>query len=419
MDMVETLLTALFSQGAFANATPGKLIMIIVGIVFIVLAVRKNYEPFLLVPIGFGIIVGNIPFQEGLDVGIYEPGTVFNTFFQGVMKGLYPPIIFLGVGAMTDFSAMLSNPKLIMLGAAAQLGIFTTFCLGVGILPSIFASDPTLMKGIVDAVQVGPDGVSAVYNASDITASVIAEASQKLSAAIGIIGGADGPTSIFVASKLAPTYLGAIAVAGYSYMALIPVVQPPVVHMLTTKSQRLRQMKARPPVSKRMLMIFPVMGFILTSSLAPGALPLLGMLFFGNFLKECGVTDRLGKTACNALLDIITIVLGMSVGMSTDASRFLTPVSLAIFGMGAAAFAFSTAGGVLFAHIMNLFLPEDEKVNPIIGAAGVSAVPGAARVAHVIGTTEDPSNFLITHAMAPNVAGVIGSAVAAGIFLSM
>ncbi|MDR2869488.1 MAG: sodium ion-translocating decarboxylase subunit beta [Deferribacteraceae bacterium] len=373
-----TVLLNLLQSGAFYNFTFGNLIMVVVGIGFITFAVKKQYEPLLLVPIGFGIIVGNIPVGAILmeDVGIYEAGTVFNIFYQGVLEGWYPPLIFLGVGVLTDFSAMLSNPKLILLGAAAQLGIFMTFIMAIGL------------------------GFT-----------------QSESGAIAIIGGADGPTSIFLAGKLADHYLGPIAIAAYSYMALIPVIQPPVIRLLTSRKERLIRMKPSKMVSKRMLIMFPVVCFIITASLAPGALTLLGMLFFGNFLRECGVTDRLAGTAKTALIDIITIVLGLSVGISTQADRFLTVESVMIFGMGAFAFAVSTAGGVIFAKIMNLFLKD--KINPIIGAAGVSAVPGAARVCQIVGAEEDPTNYLITHAMAPNVAGVIGSAVAAGVFLAM
>jgi oxaloacetate decarboxylase beta subunit len=349
--------------------------MLFVGMLFVALAISKNYEPLLLVPIGFGIILGNIPFIPGMEIGLYEEGSVLNILYNGVEKGWYPPLIFLGVGALTDFSAMLSYPRLIVLGAAAQMGIFITFMLGI---------------------------------AFGFT--------QETSAAISIIGGADGPTSIFLASKMAPQYLGAISIAAYSYMAMIPLIQPPIVKLLTTKKERLIRMKPSKPVSKRMRVMFPVFGFIITACFVPGAITLLGMLFFGNLLKESGVTDRLANTAKTAFIDIITILLGLTVGASTDASRFLTPESIKIFVMGAFAFAFSTAGGVMFAKIMNLFVKD--KINPIIGAAGVSAVPAAARVAHVMASREDPTNFLIMHAMAPNVAGVIGSAVAAGIFLA-
>ena len=362
-------------SGAFYNFTWGNFFMLIVGAIFVTLAITKNYEPLLLLPIGFGIIIGNIPFAAGMEIGIYEEGSVLSILYSGVERGWYPPLIFLGVGALTDFSAMLSYPRLIILGAAAQVGIFATFILGIAFgFP------------------------------------------QQTSAAISIIGGADGPTSIFLASKMAPEYLGAIAIAAYSYMAMIPLIQPPVVKLLTTRKERLIRMKPSKPVSKRMRVIFPVVGFVITACIAPGAIILLGMLFLGNLLKESGVTDRLANTAKTAFIDIVTILLGVTVGASTDASRFLTPESIKIFIMGACAFALSTAGGVIFAKIMNLFVKE--KINPIIGAAGVSAVPAAARVAHVLAAKEDPTNFLIMHAMAPNVAGVIGSAVAAGVFLA-
>ncbi len=270
---------------------------------------------------------------------------------------------------------MLSNPRLILLGAAAQAGIFLTFA-------------GSLLLG---------------FPAKD-------------AAAIGIIGGADGPTAIFLAGRLAPHLLGAIAVAAYSYMALVPVIQPPIIRLLTTRKERLIRMKPSPPVSKRIRIIFPIVAFILCASIAPGAISLLGFLFFGNILKESGVTERLAKTARNALIDTVTILLGLCVGASTDASRFLTPASLKIAALGAISFCVATAAGVLFAKLMNLV--SHDKINPIIGAAGVSAVPDSARVCQMVGAREDPQNFLIMHAMAPNVAGVIGSAVAAGVFLS-
>ena len=361
--------------GAFANMTWGNLIMLAVGCFFIWLAIAKDYEPLLLVPIGFGILIGNVPFREGMQIGIYEEGSVLSILYDGVRRGYYPPLIFLGIGAMTDFSAMLSNPKLVLLGAAAQLGIFST---------------------LLGAIALGFDAPRA--------------------AAIGIIGGADGPTAIFLSSKLAPEYLGAIAIAAYSYMALVPVIQPPIIRLLTSRKERLIRMRPSRPVSHRTRILFPIIGFLLTVFVAPGALALLGMLFFGNLLKECGVTERLAKTARSAFIDIITILLGVSVGASTDASRFLTPESIKIFALGAAAFAIATAGGVLFAKAMNLVLKD--KINPIIGAAGVSAVPDSARVAQIVGAEEDPTNFLIMHAMAPNVAGVVGSAVVAGVLLA-
>ncbi len=361
--------------GAFGNFSWGNLCMLIVGGVFLWLAITKDYEPLLLVPIGFGVLIGNIPFQAGMKLGIYEPGSVLSILYQGVVQGYYPPLIFLGIGAMTDFSSLLSNPRLVLLGAAAQGGIFLTF---------------------VGAIFLGFD---------------LHEA-----AAIGIIGGADGPTAIFLSSQLAPELLGAIAIAAYSYMALVPVIQPPIIRLLTTREERLIRMRPSRPVSRRTRMLFPVIAFLITAFVAPGSIPLLGMLFFGNLLKESGVTERLAKTARSAFIDIVTILLGVTVGASTDASKFLTPQSVMIFGLGAASFCVATACGVLFAKGMNLFTKD--KINPIIGAAGVSAVPDSARVCQMEGAREDPQNFLIMHAMAPNVAGVIGSAVAAGVLLA-
>ena len=350
-------------------------IMLIVGCIFLYLAIAKQYEPLLLVPIGFGIIVGNIPADPILEMGIYDHNSVLGFLYKGVEMGIYPPLIFLGVGAMTDFSSMLSQPRLMLLGAAAQLGVFITF---IG----------SLFLGFT----------------------------LKEAAAIGIIGGADGPTSIFVASKLAKDYLPVITLAGYSYMALVPVLQPPVIRLLTTKKERMIKMPPSKPVSKRMRVMFPIFTFIIVSMIDPGALILIGMLCFGNLLRESGVTERLAKTARTVVIDAVVIILGLTVGASTQADKFLTPSSLKIFALGAFAFCVATAGGVLFAKIMNLFTKN--KINPIIGAAGVSAVPLAARVCQVEGAKADPSNFLIMHAMAPNVAGVIGSAVAAGVFIS-
>lgn len=361
--------------GAIGNLSWGNLAMILVGCAFIYLAIAKDYEPLLLVPIGFGILIGNVPMRAGMGIGIYEPNSVLSILYLGVRQGWYPPLIFLGIGAMTDFSSLISNPRLVLLGAAAQAGIFLTF---------------------IGAILLGFD--------------------LRHAAAIGIIGGADGPTAIFLSSKMAPDYLGAIAIAAYSYMALVPVIQPPIVKLLTTREERLIRMRPSRPVSKRTRMLFPVVAFLLTTGLAPGAVPLLGLMFFGNLLKESGVTERLAATARTALIDIITILLGVTVGASTDASQFLTPQSIQIFALGAASFAVATAAGVLFARLMNVFIKE--KINPIIGAAGVSAVPDSARVCQMLGAREDPTNFLIMHAMAPNVAGVIGSAVAAGVFLA-
>jgi oxaloacetate decarboxylase beta subunit len=363
----------------FANVTPGHIIMISVGLVFIYLAIKKEFEPLLLIPIGFGIIIGNIPFIEniGLQLGIYEEGSVLNYLYQGVLKGIYPPLIFLGIGAMTDFSTLLSNPKLMLLGAAAQVGIFLTF---------------------IAALALGFP--------------------QDQAASIGIIGGADGPTAIFLSSKLASEIIGPIAIAAYSYMALVPVIQPPIIKAFTTEKERKIKMKPPRAVSQREKILFPVIGLILTTFISPGALPLLGMLFFGNLLKESGVTRRLANTASNALIDIVTILLGLTVGASTQATTFLTPDSISIFILGAVSFAIATAGGVIFARIMNLFLKDGNKINPMIGAAGVSAVPDSARVVQNLGLKEDPSNYLLMHAMAPNVSGVIGSAVAAGILMA-
>ncbi len=360
----------------FANIELGNIIMMIVGVIFITLAIKKHYEPLLLVPIGFGVIVGNIPEIEGLTISVYQPGSVLSYIYFGVAQGVFPPLIFLGIGAMTDFSTMLANPKLILLGAAAQVGIFLTYW---------------------GALQIGFTPAEA--------------------GAIGIIGGADGPTAIFVSVLLAPHLLGAIAIAAYSYMALVPVIQPPVMKMLTTRDERRIRMAKPREVSQQEKIVFPIIGFLVSALIAPGALPLLGMLFYGNLLKESGVTERLARTARTSMIDIVTILLGFSVGTSTQAQTFLTSQSLGIFALGAASFAVATASGVLFAKFMNLFLHD--KINPLIGAAGVSAVPDSARVAQMVGQEEDPQNFLLMHAMAPNVAGVIGSAVAAGVLIKM
>lgn len=368
-----------FKYTAFPHFTIGHLIMISVALAFIYLAIAKDYEPLLLVPIGFGILIGNIPFLEGanLQIGIYEPGSVMSYLYFGVLKGIYPPLIFLGIGAMTDFSTLLSNPKLLLLGAAAQLGIFGAYMIALvlGYLP-------------------------------------------EQAAAIGIIGGADGPTAIFLASKLAPELVGAIAVSAYSYMALVPVIQPPIMKLLTTDKERLIRMKPPRAVSKLEKVLFPIVGLILTTLMVPSAMPLLGMLFFGNLLKESGVTKRLADTAKGSLIDIVTILIGLTVGASTQATTFLTAKSVGIFGLGAVSFMVATFGGVMFAKFMNLFLKEGNKINPLIGNAGVSAVPDSARVSQVVGLQYDNTNHLLMHAMAPNVAGVIGSAVAAGILLS-
>ncbi|MCQ2272451.1 MAG: sodium ion-translocating decarboxylase subunit beta [Bacteroidales bacterium] len=366
-----------FDYSGFANCEPGNLIMIVVGLIFITLAIVKEYEPMLLIPIGFGIILGNIPFTDGLQVGVYENGSVLNYLYFGVLKGVYPPLIFLGIGAMTDFSALISNPKLILIGAAAQCGIFAAYAaaLALGFTP----------------MEAG---------------------------AIGIIGGADGPTAIFISSKLAPSLMGAIAISAYSYMALVPVIQPPIMRLLTTPKERLIRMRPPRAVSHREKVMFPLLCILLTAFLVPTGLPLLGMLFFGNLLKESSVTKRLANTASNALIDIVTILIGLTVGCSTQASTFLKWQSVEIFILGAFSFVIATACGVLFVKIFNLFLKEGNKINPLIGNSGVSAVPDSARVSNVEGLKYDKTNYLLMHAMGPNVAGVIGSAVAAGILLS-
>ena len=361
----------------FANMTVSHIIMICIGIIFITLGIVKEWEPLLLVPIGFGIIIGNIPMFPGLNIGVYEDGSVLNTLYQGVRMGWYPPLIFLGIGAMTDFSALISQPRLMLIGAAAQIGIFGAYLLSI-----LFGFAPN---------EAG---------------------------AIGIIGGADGPTAIFLSSKLAPDLMGAIAVSAYSYMALVPVIQKPIMLLLTTKKERLIEMPAPRVVSQREKIIFPIIGFILTAFIVPSGLPLLGMLFFGNLLKESGVTRRLAETARGPLIDVTTILIGLTVGASTQADKFLTGRSLMIFGLGLTSFIIATTAGVLFVKFWNLFLKEGRKINPLIGNAGVSAVPDSARVSEVVGREINPKNHLLMHAMAPNVAGVIGSAVAAGILLS-
>ena len=361
----------------FANITWQHLVMILIGIAFITVAFKKDWEPLLLVPIGFGIIIGNIPFVSGLQIGIYEPGSVMNILYQGVQKGWYPPLIFLGIGAMTDFSSLISQPRLLLIGAAAQIGIFGAYII---------------------AMHMG-------FTPAE-------------SGAIGIIGGADGPTAIFLSSKLAPHLMGAIAVSAYSYMALVPVIQRPIMLLMTTKKERLIRMKTPRTVSQKEKIIFPIVGFIITALIVPSGMPLLGMLFFGNLLKESGVTKRLAETARGPLIDVVTILIGVTVGCSTQADVFLTGSSVKIFALGLMSFVIATVCGVGFAKIMNLFCKEGNKINPLIGNAGVSAVPDAARVSQNVGRESDPNNHLLMHAMAPNVAGVIGSAVAAGILLS-
>jgi len=377
MNTVIESLQQFLQYTGFANMTWQHIVMIAIGIAFITVAIIKDWEPLLLVPIGFGMIIGNIPFTEGLKIGIYETGSVMNILYQGVQQGWYPPLIFLGIGAMTDFSSLISQPRLLLIGAAAQVGIFGAY---------------------VVAMHMG-------FTPAE-------------SGAIGIIGGADGPTAIFLSSKLAPHLMGAIAVSAYSYMALVPVIQRPIMLLLTTKKERLIRMKTPRPVSQKEKIIFPIVGFILTALIVPSGMPLLGMLFFGNLLKESGVTKRLAETARGPLIDVVTILIGVTVGCSTQADVFLTGSSVKIFFLGLMSFVIATTCGVLFAKFMNLFCKEGNKINPLIGNAGVSAVPDAARVSQNVGREFDKNNHLLMHAMAPNVAGVIGSAVAAGILLS-
>lgn len=374
--MFDQLISFLTNTGYYFIAQDFRyVIMILVGSVFLYLGIAKKYEPLLLVPIAFGIIVGNVPFFKGFGLGVYEDNSVFHYLYFGVTTGLYPSIVFLGLGAMTDFSSLLAQPKLMLLGAAAQMGVFFTLlgALFLGFLP-------------------------------------------KEAASIAIIGGADGPTSIFLTAKLAPHLIGPIAIAAYSYMALIPVIQPPIMRLLTSRDERLIHMEDLREVSRTEKLIFPILGVLLCCLLAPTALPLLGMLFFGNLMKECGVVDRLAQTARTSVIDTATIFLGFCVGLSTQADVFLTPKSLLIFFLGAVAFSLATGSGIIFAKIMNLFLKK--KINPLLGAAGVSAVPGSAREVHLMGQHEDPTNYLLMHAMACNSSGVIGSAIAAGVLWS-
>src|SRR5574344_571859 len=381
MDFINFIIQNFFdflTYTGFANAEIGNLIMIVVGIFFIWLAIKKDFEPLLLVPIGLGIILGNIPFKgdAGLEIGLYEDNSVLNIFYQGVKLGWYPPLVFLGIGAMTDFGALIANPKLMLIGAAAQFGIFGAYMIALAM-----GFEPNQAAGIA------------------------------------IIGGADGPTAIFLSSKLSPNLMGAIAVCAYSYMALVPVIQPSIMKLLTTKKQREIKMEPARAVSQTEKMLFPIVGLLITTFIVPSGLPLLGMLFFGNLLKESTKTTRLAKTAGNALNDIVLMLLGLTVGCSTQASEFLTLATVKIFALGAFAFIIATASGVIFVHVMNLFLPKNQQINPLIGNAGVSAVPMSARISQNEGLKADPHNYLLMHAMGPNVAGVIGSAVAAGVLL--
>ncbi|MDI3534269.1 MAG: carboxybiotin decarboxylase [Thermosediminibacterales bacterium] len=383
--MIQKLMMFIDSTG-FMHLTLGHIIMILISLSLLYLAIVKKYEPLLLVPIGFGMLLTNLPLtglmaepimeigKEGLHVK--QIGGLLYYLFQGDELGIFPPLIFMGVGAMTDFGPLIANPKSILLGAAAQFGIFTTF---------------------IGAIFLG-------YTFQE-------------AASIGIIGGADGPTAIFLASRLAPHMLGPIAVAAYSYMALVPIIQPPIMKLLTTKQERQIKMEQLRPVSKQEKIIFPIIVTIMVSLFLPPAAPLIGMLMLGNLFRECGVTNRLSDTAQNALINIVTIFLGVTVGATASAERFLNWKTIGIIALGLAAFAVGTAAGVILAKIMNKL--TGGKINPLIGSAGVSAVPMAARVSQVVGQQELPGNFLLMHAMGPNVAGVIGSAVAAGVMLSV
>jgi len=372
---MEHLNTLWINTGLY-QITYGQTIMLLVGLLLLYLAIVKKFEPLLLLPIGFGAVLSNIP---AANIAV-EGGILYHFYNVGIGSGVFPLLIFMGVGAMTDFGPLLANPKTLLLGAAAQFGIFAT------VLGAIF-----------------------------FTTIGVFDFSLKQAAAIGIIGGADGPTSIYVASMLAPELLGAIAVASYSYMALVPLIQPPIMKLLTTQEERKIEMKQLREVSKAEKIVFPVMLLILVALLLPDAAPLLGMFAFGNLMKESGVVDRLSDTAQNALINIVTIFLGLAVGSKLMAESFLKFDTIGILLLGMVAFAIGTASGVLMAKLMNLL--SKNKVNPLIGSAGVSAVPMAARVSNKVGLEANPHNFLLMHAMGPNVAGVIGSAIAAGIMI--
>ncbi|WP_195282581.1 sodium ion-translocating decarboxylase subunit beta [Harryflintia acetispora] len=374
LDMFLGTIKDIALNSGFANITGGQALMLIVACVLLYLAIVKKFEPLLLLPIAFGMLLANIP-VAGLSA--HNEGSLIYYIYQGVKMGIYPPLIFLGIGTMTDFGPLIANPKSFILGAAAQLGIFLTFFMA-------------LASGQFTPQEAG---------------------------SIGIIGGADGPTAIFTTSKLAPHLLGPIAVAAYSYMALVPVIQPPIMKLLTTKKERSIVMEQLRPVTQREKIIFPILVTIVVSFIVPDATALVGMLMLGNLMKESGVVDRLVKTAGNEMMNIITILLGISVGATTTAETFLTLQTLLIVVLGVIAFGFGTAGGVIFGKIM--CWATKGKVNPLIGSAGVSAVPMAARVSQKVGQQENPSNFLLMHAMGPNVAGVIGSAVAAGVLINI
>ena len=383
-------LNNLWLSSGLSQVQSGQLFMMFVGLGLLFLAIRKGFEPLLLVPIGFGTVLANIP-GAGFDAApVYDAlghlespgGLLYYIYHVGIETGLFPLIIFMGVGAMTDFGPLLANPRTLLLGAAAQVGIFTT---------------------VIGAVALGHFGILD-FNIRD-------------AASIGIIGGADGPTAIFVTSKLSPELLGPIAVAAYSYMALVPIIQPPIMKAMTTKAEREIKMEQLRPVSAVEKIIFPLTLLVLVGAFLPDAAPLLGMFCFGNLMRECGVVHRLSDTTQNSLINTVTIFLGLGVGSKMSADKFLNLETLGILGLGAVAFCIGTAAGVLMAKVLNMF--SKHKVNPLIGAAGVSAVPMAARVANKVGLDANPQNFLLMHAMGPNVAGVIGSAVAAGVMINL
>ena len=371
-------LTILWQSTALPHFTAGQLVMMAVGLGLLYLAIVKKFEPLLLFPIGFGALLTNIPLAGFSEVG----GLLHYIYYAGVETGIFPLLIFMGVGAMTDFGALIANPRMLLLGAAAQFGIFAT-----------------------------------LFGAIALNAVPGFEFTLQDAAAIAIIGGADGPTAIFLASRLAPDLLGAIAVAAYSYMALVPIIQPPIMKALTNAEERKIEMEQLRPVSQREKILFPLAVLLLTILFLPTATPLVGMFCFGNLMRECGVVERLNKTAQNELINIVTIFLGLAVGSKLSSEQFLTIETLGILGLGAVAFSIGTAAGVIMAKIMSKV--SNTPINPLIGAAGVSAVPMAARVVNKVGLESNPHNFLLMHAMGPNVAGVLGSAVAAGILLSL
>jgi sodium ion-translocating decarboxylase beta subunit len=375
--VMELIISILTTQSGMPNLVFKQIIMIGVAFFFLYLAVAKNYEPLLLVPIGFGIFLVNFPLVPLMGFSEHGAPELIRVFYKyGVEWEVIPCVIFLGLGAMTDFSPLIANPKTLIIGAGAQLGVFITY---IGVLFFGFT--------------------------------------LKEAASVGIIGGADGPTTIYLTAKLAPHLLGANALAAYSYMAMVPLIQPPIMRLMTTPEQRRIKMRQLRPVSTREKILFPLIGSILIILMVPAVAPLMGMFMFGNFMRECMVVKRLSDTAQNALMNIVTIFLGLSVGATMAADKFLTLKPLLIFGFGLMDFVVCTFGGILTVHIMNLFVKE--KMNPLIGSAGVSAVPMSARVTHAEGLKADPNNWLIMHAMGPNLAGVIGSAAAAGMFIAM